>query len=369
MIFITGGVSLAFKSKSYMKNDSALVKRWNIYTVPSSFLSLRIAAALLLLDLVVGIGGFMLMENYTLVEAFYMVVITVSTVGYTEVGPLDMAGKLFTSFYIIANLGLIAYILAVFSYYVVQGEIFKKMHTNLIDRRISELSGHIILCGYGRYGKEIATNLLRHEVPFVVIDIDPKEIEQIQKSEERLLYVHDDATHDEALIEAGIERAHALISAMPNDSSNVFTVLTARQLNKDLTIVSRAVDSKSERKLRLAGANHVVMPEQIGGFYMATLISKPGAVEFFSYITRDYQSDIAFEEVDYDELPESLRGKKIRELYLRRETGVNIIGYKHPDGHFIVNPEPETEIMPDSSFIIIGDREQIEKMRQFLKKK
>lgn len=351
-----------------MKNGSAIVKRWNGYTVPSSFLSIRIAAILLVVDLLIGVVGYMLIEDYSLVEGFYMAVITISTVGYTEVGPLDTTGKLFTSFYIIANLGLIAYILAVFSYYVVQGEIFKKMHTNLINKSISELSEHVILCGYGRYGKEIARNLQRHGIPFVVIDIDQAEIESIQKSEEKLLYVHDDATHDEALGKAGIKRARALISAMPDDASNVFTVLTARQLHKDLVIVSRAMNTKSERKLRLAGANHVVMPEQIGGFYMATLISKPGAVEFFSYITRDYQSDISFEEIHYEELPENLRGSTIRDMNLRREIGVNIIGYQHPDGHFVVNPPPDTKIVPESSFIIIGDRQQISALRKFLGK-
>lgn len=351
-----------------MKPSKKIMKPWNAYTVPSSFLSIRTALILLLLDLLIGVGGFMIIEGYTLIEGFYMAVITISTVGYTEVGPLDSAGKLFTSFYIIANLGLIAYILAVFSYYVVQGEIFKKMHINLIDKSIRELNEHIILCGYGKYGKEIAINLLRHSVPFVVIDIDQEEIDAIQKSPDKLLYVHADATHDESLIKAGIKRARALISAMPEDASNVFTVLTARQLNKDLVIVSRATDPNSERKLRLAGANHIVMPEQIGGFYMATLISKPGAVEFFSYITRDYQSDITFEEIHYELLPSHLQGKTIRDMHLRRETGANIIGYKQPNGGFVVNPDPETTILPDSSFIIIGDRQQMKTLRTYLQK-
>ncbi len=346
---------------------TSFLKKWNLFTVPSSFLSVRVAIGLLTLDLLVGILGFMLIEEYTLVEAFYMTVITISTVGYTEVGPLDTAGKLFTSFYIINNIGVFAYILAVFSYYVVQGEIFKDMHLNLINKSIKKLSGHIIICGYGRYGKEIAIHLQKHSIPFVIIDSDAEKIDLIQKSEDQLLYVQDDATHDEALEKAGIKKAQALISALPDDVNNVYTVLTARQMNADIMIVSRASDAKSEKKLRLAGANHVVMPEQIGGFYMAMLIGKPGAVEFFSYITRDYQSDIAFEEIHYDSLPPNLQDKTIREMHLRKATGANIIGFKQPDGNFIVNPEPDTAIIPASSFIILADRKQIQALRQFLK--
>ncbi|MBK7871832.1 MAG: potassium channel protein [Saprospiraceae bacterium] len=343
----------------------AWFRRWNVYTLPSSFISIRIAIGLLVLDLLIGISGFMIIEDYTLVEAFYMTVITVSTVGYTEVGPLDTAGKLFTSFYIIINIGIFAYILAVFSYYIVQGEIFKNMHSNLIDKEISKLSNHIIICGYGRYGREIAQQLKAHDIPFVIIDAADERIDIIQKSSDELLYVHDDATHDEALEKAGIKKAQALISALPDDTSNVFTVLSARQMNKDIIIVSRASSIKSEKKLRLAGANHVVMPEQIGGFYMATIISKPGAVEFFSYITRSYQADISFEEVHYNMLPADLQGKTIRDMHLRKVTGANIIGFKRPDGRFVINPEPDTAIIPDSSFIILGDRKQIEALHKF----
>ncbi|MDX1942827.1 MAG: potassium channel protein [Saprospiraceae bacterium] len=343
----------------------AWFRGWNVYTIPSSFLSIQIAIGLLISDLLIGIAGFMLIEKYSLLEAFYMTVITISTVGYTEVSPLDAAGKLFTSIYIITNIGVFAYILAVFSYYVVQGEIFKNMHINHINKEISQLSNHIIICGYGRYGKEIAQQLRTHTIPFVIIDADEERIGLIQKSSDELLYVHDDATHDEALEKAGIKKAQALISALPDDTSNVFTVLSARQMNKDIIIVSRASSIKSEKKLRLAGANHVVMPEQIGGFYMATIISKPGAVEFFSYITRSYQADIVFEEVHYEALPTELQGKTIRDMHLRKVTGANIIGFKRPDGRFVINPEPDTAIIPSSSFIILGDRQQIEALRKF----
>jgi len=341
---------------------------WSSYTVPSTFLSIRVAVGLFVTELLVGTLGFILIEGYTLLEAFYMTVITVATVGYTEVRPLDAAGQLFVSIFILFNIGTFAYILAAFTYYVVQGEIFRKMHLNLIKREIEQLKDHVILCGYGRYGKEIAQQLQKARMPFVIIDHDEEQIKAIQTSEDKFLYLHDDATHDDALLKAGIRRARALVLAMPDDMSNVFAVLSARQLNKNINIVSRVASPKSEQKLRLAGASHVVMPEQIGGFYMATLISKPGAVEFFSFITDEYQSDIGFEEVCYEDAPPHFQDKAIRDLHLRRETGVNIIGYRTPDGTYVVNPGPEVLLVPHSAFIVLGDHAQLEKLHQFLKK-
>lgn len=342
------------------------IHRFNIYQVPSSFLSLRVAVILLVAELLISQVGFMVLESYSFSEAFYMTVITISTVGFTEVQPLSPVGRFFTSGLIITNIGIFAYVLAVFSYYVIQGEIFKNMHFNLISASIDKLSGHVILCGYGKYGREIALHFHKHDVDFVVIEKDPHKIEELQKSEDRILYLEDDATHDEVLVKAGISRASALISSLPDDSDNVFAVLTARQLNPRLTIISRSKDFRSQKKLLMAGANHVVMPEQIGGFYMATLFSKPGAVEFFSYITNEYQSDIGFEEVIYADLPAECQGRSLRELHIRQETGSNIIGYKAPDGHYEVNPSPDTILEKGASFIVLGNSRQLQRLRDYL---
>ena len=340
-------------------------KKISPHSLPSSFMSLKVALSLLVGELIFGILGFMIIEGYSLGEAFYMVIITISTVGYTEVQPLSEAGRIFAAVFILINIGFISYILAVFSYYVVQGEIFKTMHSNLINKQIDELSDHIILCGYGKYGKEASSHFVKHSLPFVIIDIDPEEIEELQKAPNKFLYLEDDATHDEVLIKAGIERAQALIVAMPDDSDNLFTVLTARQLNPKLNIISRSMDPKSQRKLLLAGADHVVMPEQIGGFYMATLVSQPGAVEFFSFITDQYKSDIGFQEIHFKDLPDPCHGKTIRELRIRKDTGSNIIGFHKPNGDYIVNPSPDTRLVPGSSFIILGDRKQLAALRSF----
>ena len=164
----------------------------------------------------------------------------------------------------------------------------------------------------------------------------------------------------------GIDRAKALVTTLPDDSENLFIVLTARQLSRRINIISRASEERSKRKLELAGANHVIMPDQIGGFYMATIVSKPGATEFFSYITREMESDIEFEELKYESLPASCRGLAIRELYIRKETGTNIIAYRPKEGSYVVNPSPDTILHPGSSFIVLGNREQLEALKIFL---
>ncbi len=343
------------------------MKVWKFNTVPRSFMSNRVALALILGELTLGITGFMYFEGNNLREAFYLTIITIATVGFGELRPFSPEGQMFVSFLIILNFGIFAYALSVFSYYVINGEIFKKMHLSLIGKKIEKLEQHVIVCGYGRYGREVSLNFLHHKIPFVVIDHDPEVIEGIQKSESDIVYIEGDATNDEILQTAGILRAKSLISALADDTENLYIVLTARQLNPQLNIISRASFPKSPRKLQLAGANHVVMPEQIGGFYMASLVSKPGATEFFSYITREAESDIEFEEIHYRDMPAVCRGKTMEELHIRRSSGANIIGFKDPAGRYIVNPEPGTVLRENSSFIVLGTHEQLGKLRKYLK--
>ncbi len=331
-----------------------------------SLLNLRTALYFLLGDLLVGIAGYMIIEGYSVLDALYMVVITISTVGYMEVHPLSLAGRIFSTIYIPLNIILIAYVLAVFSYYVIQGEIFKKMYTDSIDRQIKKLSNHVIICGYGRYGREVSEHFKNHNIPFIVIDQDHETIEFIQNAEEHILFIEDDATHDEALLKANITSARALISTLPEDSENVFTVLTARQLNPHINIISRAINPKSRKKIELAGADHVIMPDQIGGFYMATLVTKPDAVEFFSFITNKHVSDIGFEEISYEFAPDKCKDLSIRDLTIRKTTGANIIGFKDPLGKYHVNPTPDTRLIPGSSFIVLGNRRQLDELKKFM---
>lgn len=337
------------------------------YSNSTNLLRLRYAVFLFVGSILLGTFWYHFLEEYSLVEAFYMTVITISTVGFTELRPLSTSGQVFTSIYIILNIGIFAYTLSAFSYYVIQGEIFKKMNTSYMEKSINELEDHIIICGFGRYGKEITENFLKHKLPFVIIEQSNEALEEIIDHPSNMLYIEGDATQDDILKAAGIMRASALITALADDADNVFTVLTSRQLNPGLNIISRAYQNRSIKKLRLAGANHVIMPELIGGFYMATLVTKPNAVEFFSFITNENVSDIGFEEVSFDQLPEHCRGKSIKELEIRSETGTNIIGFQKPDGKYTVNPSPDTILLPGSSFIVIGNAEQLKLFRSSFK--
>lgn len=314
----------------------------------------------------IGTLGFIVIEGYSVVDGLYMTIITISTVGYGEVEPLSSSGRLFVSVLVVLNIAIVAYALATFSYYVIEGKLFELMERNRMQDRVNALNGHTILCGFGRYGKEIARHLLVHGQDFVVIEEKENKTNNGDFEEADIAYVIGDATDDAALIEAGINRAAGLITALSDDSDNLFIVLSAQDLNPNLRIISRAHQARSRAKLMKAGASHVIMPEQIGGFYMATLISKPGAVEFFSYVTNDLASDIGFEEIRYDQLPPKMRGMSIQELSLRKHSGINIIGHRFTDGRYVVNPGPEERLEPGGSFIAVGSQPQILALRKYL---
>jgi voltage-gated potassium channel len=334
------------------------------YQVPANFLNLRFALLLFISEVILAVAGYMFIEGYTLGDAFYMVVITISTVGYGEIGELSATGRIFTSILIFVNIGIFAYLLAVFTYYIVEGEIFKLMHQKQIEDRISKLEGHVILCGYGQYGREISTNLAIHDTKYVIIEEDEEKIEAIQQTDNDILYIQGDATVDQVLEQAGIAKARGLIAALGEDSDNLFIVLSARSLNPKLTIVSRAIQPRSQAKLIKAGADHVVMPANIGGFYMAMLMNKPGAVEFFSFITSEYHSDMGFEELHYADLPPGQQGRPISDMKLRSLTGANIIGYRKKGGVYEVNPSPKVILSPSEAFIVLGNKEQLRKLRE-----
>ncbi len=337
---------------------------FNWYTYSGSYLNFRVAILLFLSATTIGIAGFMLIENYGFVEAFYMTAITISTVGFGEVHPLSDAGRIFVSVFVLYNIGMYTYVLAAFTSFIVQGEFIKNIHDTMIEKEISKLKDHVIICGYGKHGKEIAQHFMQHELPFLVIEKNLEQVELIQKSDDKILYIHDDATQDQVLIAAGIKQAGALISALPNDSDNVFTVLTARQLNSNLKIISRSLDIQNTGKLKMAGADHVITPEQIGAFYMATLVNKPGAVELFSFISRERVSDIHFDEISHKSISAKYGDCTLEVLQVRKNSGANVIALRKPNNEFVINPVPETRLQPGESLIILGDEKQLAAFRE-----
>ncbi|NJC27970.1 potassium channel family protein [Neolewinella antarctica] len=338
----------------------------NALNIRSTTLDLRTAVLLIVGMTGLITVGLVVLEDYGFIDAFYTAAITISTVGFGEVAPLSQGGRVFMSVMIIFNVGIVAYALAAFSYYVIEGKLFEQMDHNRRKARVNALSGHTILCGFGRYGKEIARHLIEHGKEFVIIDEKERKVVDPEFEEFDLIYIIGDATHDEILEEAGLSRASGLITALDDDSDNLFIVLSAKDLNPNARIISRSQTARSRQKMMKAGASHVIMPEQIGGFFMATLISKPGAVEFFSYVTNEMDSDIGFEEILYKQLPAKLRGLPIMELGLRNNSGVNIIGHRKGNGRYVVNPGPDASLAAGESFIVVGSQPQILALREYL---
>lgn len=325
----------------------------------------KLYKAIILLFGVVAIGvmGYMYLSDDTFINSLYMTVITMTTVGFGEVHPLSPEEKLFTIFLILMSVIIIGYAASILTEYIASGELFKKLKFNKVQKKIQKLNGHTIVCGYGRNGKQSVSKLKKYKKPLIVIENDEKKIEEIE-NEGGLLFIKGDATQDDTLIKAGIEYAANLITALPSDADNLYVVLTARQLKNDLTIVSRASDDTSDSKLRIAGADNVIMPDKLGGEHMASLLVTPDIVEFVDKLAIDSDDATHLEEVIVKDLPKEFLSKSIRDLDLRRKTGCSVIGFKTPENDYVINPDADTMLIIDSKLIVLGSSEQIQKLNE-----
>jgi voltage-gated potassium channel len=311
----------------------------------------------------VGIGGFIAIENYDFLEAFYMTIITVATVGFQEVRPLSDNGRLFTAFLIITSFGTFAYAVTSISKYVMDGEfnIYYKNFKNL--SAINKLENHVIICGFGRNGRQAAHVLKKHDTRFVVVE-EKKEVVATVNHKYSDLIVEGDGTLDETLLKAGILKAKALITTLPIDADNLFIVLSARALNPKLIIISRASEDNSDKKIKMAGADNVIMPDKLGGAHMASLVMKPDVMEFVDYITGQGGDNIRLEEITFANLSAEFQNKTIKDLEIRNRSGANIIGFKTAQGDYVINPNPNTEIIPDAKLFVLGTTDQINKLKE-----
>jgi voltage-gated potassium channel len=226
------------------------------------------------------------------------------------------------------------------------------------------MENHVIICGYGRNGQQAARELAAHKQPFIVIDKNHDLI--LKNLDMSSRFIEGDATHEDLLSKAFIEKARALITTLPVDADNLYVVLTARSINSKLKIISRASDESSEKKLRIAGANSVVMPEKVGGSHMATLIARPDILEFLEHLSVHGKEPTNLEEILCSDIHVSIENKTINEIGIRKNTGVNIIGFKSPQGEYIMNPSPETPVSKDSKLFVLGTAEQVMKVRKIL---
>lgn len=313
-----------------------------------------------------GTSGYMVIEGWNFIDSLYMTIITISTVGFREMGELSVYGKLFTSFLIISSFGTFAYAITSITRYLVGGEYRRYLKEYKVMRETSKMRDHVIICGFGRVGAQVAADLEASGTEFVIIEKDEEVIDE-WSSHEEFLFLRGDGTNDESLMNAGVKNARAIIVCMPHDADNIYVVLAAREQNNKILIVSRASQNSAVSKLKMAGANNVIMPDSIGGSHMASLIANPDVMEFLDIIRVLGNKGANIGTITYEELPDEFKDKTIGELESREITGVTIIGYKQPNGEYTINPVPGLRVGEGSKLFVLGNADQIKKFIKHFK--
>lgn len=312
---------------------------------------------MLLSVLVIGITGY-IMLGFTLSEAVYQTIITIATVGFEEVHQLDNRGMWFTSVLVIFSIGIFFYAVTTFTRFIVEGVFMNTYKDNKVKRKIDRISGHVVICGYGRNGKQAVHELMEHDFDVIVIEQNQEIIQGLRETP-GMLYVEGDATDELVLKRSHLDSARALITTLPQDADNLFVVLSARELNPELTIISRASVDNSDVKLKRAGATNVIMSDKIGGQRMAKLVAQPDVVEFLELILLQSEDSVLLEEISCDRLAPPFAGKTIREMDIRNTSGANIIGLKREDNAYMINPVPDTALQASDKLFALGTRSQI----------
>jgi len=307
--------------------------------------------------LVIGTGGYIIIEGWGVFDAFYMTMITISTVGFGETRELSVIGRLFTIGLIILAVTLLAYGISGSIDYIVTGQLLTNVAETRRTNMISQLKNHYILTGYGRVGQEAATALRKEEVPFVVVERDPELIAKAEADE--CLVVIGNATEDERLTEAGIQRANGIICATGSDATNVYIVLTARGLNPDLFVISRASDESARDKLLRAGADQVISPYILSGRRMANLAVRPFVVEFLDVTGSSGELEKTLEEIVVEE-GSIIENQTIGEADLGKRTGALILAIYRNTGELLTNPEIWNVLEAGTRMIVLGTRDALD---------
>jgi len=311
-----------------------------------------------------GVLGFMIIEGYDFFDALYMAVITITTIGYYEIQPLSTAGRAFNIIFIITSFTTFTYVLAKLTQSIANGELAYYFIKKRLMQDLEKINNHVIICGYGRNGQQAAKTLRAHKIPFVIIEKNAEAMKEHKHDDVSLVYLAGDATDDELLMRAGVDKARAVLITLPEDADNVFIVLSAKSMNPNIHIISRASNQGATAKLYKAGANSVVMPDLIGGTHMATLVSKPDVIEFIDFLSGEDGESIHIEAVGYNKLPQAIRDKTLKQIMDWKKTGVNCIGVKDENGKFCINPSEETIITKGMKVIVLGTKDQIAEMKK-----
>ncbi len=327
----------------------------------------RIERTLLALGaiMVIGVVGYIVFEGWSFTDAVYMTVITLTTVGYREVRPLDTTGQLWTMVLLITGVGTLFYAAVSSVELVVEGAIRGYFGRRRMQAAVGKLNGHYILCGYGRVGRQVAREFARDGVPFVVVDQEPGIIEECLV--EGYLALLGEASDDTVLEEAGVRRARGLVAAVDSDADNVFVVLSARKLNPKLNIVARASSDESAAKLEIAGADRTLSPYAVGGRRLASLATQPLVVDFLDIVTRG-EKGLEFRLEEFG-VPEDsfIAGQTIGELRIGERTGAMILATRNSEGTFDTSPSASDRIRAGDTLIVLGTREQISRLERLMR--
>lgn len=320
-------------------------------------IQVQIVVSGLLGVLSLGTIGYMVIEGWNIVDALYMTMITITTVGFGEVHPLSDIGRIFTVIVLLLSLGIVTYGVSGAVEYVVTGQVLMKLDERHKREQLSRMQNHFIVVGFGRVGREVAAAFARESVPFLVIDSKPDVLKLAQ--ELGYLAVEGSATEDETLLKAAIDRARGLVACAGTDATNVYAVLTARGLNEKLLIIARAIDDHSESKMLRAGANRVISPYVLSGRRMADLAVRPHVVDFLDLTSASSEIEQALSEVIVEE-GSIIVNQTIGQVDLRRRTGANILALFLPNGEWVSNPTASTLLEPGTRLIILGNNDQLE---------
>jgi voltage-gated potassium channel len=302
----------------------------------------------------IGVVGYAVIEGWSFLDSLYMTVITITTVGFAEVHPLSQAGQIFSIFLIVGGVGGAIYALTGIMGYILEGQFGITMGRRRMKTKIAKLKGHFILCGYGRVGQAIAQVFSEEKTPFIIIDNDEETIASAEEA--GYLCLHADATSDETLKEAGIERAHGLVAAVGSDADNTYITLSARGLCPDLFIEARCASNEAKDKLRRAGADRVISPHAIGGRRMAMLALRPAVVDFIDTVTYRPGRELQLENADVSS-GSSLVSKTMEEA--RSQLGITVLAMRKQNGELIANPPGEEIIEEGDRLIVIGTKKRL----------
>ncbi len=316
---------------------------------------------MLLMILVIGVIGYTTLLHVSVLDALYMTVITISTVGYKEIAFMSPAAKIFTIVIIFLSLSFVGYLFTNLVSFFVKVNLKDTIRFRRMKNKMQSLSDHYILCGAGDTGRHAITQLESNDVDYIVIDKDKERVDELIRR--GIMAIHGDATDQDILIEAGILRARGLLSCLPSDADNVFTVLTSRYLNRDIYIISQSIDSTAHEKLLRAGANRTISPAEIGGRRMAALMLRPAVVSFLDLINNVGGQILDIEDVMIKAGSE-LTNKPIKDAQIRDRTGLILMAIQKQDSkRMIFNPGPEELLKSGDSMIVLGTIEQVKALR------